>query len=296
MKKTVPAIAEDEHQFRTMADCMPQLAWMANPDGYIFWYNQRWYEYTGTTPAQMEGWGWQSVHMPATLPHVLEQWRTSILTGKPFDMEFPLRRRDGSFRWFLTRIIPIRDSEGRIVRWFGTNTDVDELRRTQEALRESERKLRISEERLRLTQRAAKIGSWELNLETEEYTWSPEIFELTGRPDDGSVPTHAFLLSMMYFSTDREDAVRALKNVTAGSKKYDTSFRIVRPDKEIRWIAAKGRPFYNEGNTLLVGVFIDITEARKHIAKAEINDKPGLRRKRSHLYPDERKQGGRAAS
>ncbi|HYP01632.1 MAG TPA: ATP-binding protein, partial [Pyrinomonadaceae bacterium] len=102
-------------------------------------YNQRWYEYTGTSPEQMEGWGWQSVHDPAVLPKVVERWRTSIETGEPFEMEFPLKGADGVFRWFLTRVNPLRDSHGRIVRWFGTNTDVDEQRRTAEELREANR-------------------------------------------------------------------------------------------------------------------------------------------------------------
>ena len=117
---------------------MPQLAWMANPDGWIYWYNQRWYQYTGTTPQQMEGWGWQSVHDPHELPKVMERWKSSIATGEPFDMVFPLRGADGIFRPFLTRIMPLRDAQGKVVRWFGTNTDISEQRRTEEALRDSE--------------------------------------------------------------------------------------------------------------------------------------------------------------
>ncbi|HLM60790.1 MAG TPA: PAS domain S-box protein, partial [Pyrinomonadaceae bacterium] len=119
-------LRESEEQFRTLSDSIPQLAWMAEPDGSIFWYNERWYEYTGTTPEQMEGWGWQSVHDAEILPQVLSGWRDSIATGKSFEMEFPLKRgSDSTFRWFLTRVLPIRDSEGRIMRWFGTNTDIE---------------------------------------------------------------------------------------------------------------------------------------------------------------------------
>ena len=90
-------LRQSEERFRTMANSIPQLAWIAQADGYIYWYNQRWYEYTETTPEQMEGWGWQSVHDPLVLPKVLEQWRASIATGEPFDMEFPLRGADGRF-------------------------------------------------------------------------------------------------------------------------------------------------------------------------------------------------------
>jgi PAS domain S-box-containing protein len=133
------ALRESERQLRTLADAVPQLVWMAEADGYIFWYNQRWYDYTGMTPEQMAGWGWQSVHDPELLPKVLERWGASIETGEPFEMEFPLKSADGVFRWFLTRVNPLRGSQGQIVRWFGTNTDIDEQRRTAEELREANR-------------------------------------------------------------------------------------------------------------------------------------------------------------
>ena len=129
---------KSESQFRTLANAIPQLCWMANADGWISWYNERWYEYTGTSPEQMEGWGWQSVHDPDALPKVMERWKDSIATGEPFDMVFPLRGADGVFRPFLTRVMPVEDAEGKVVRWFGTNTNVTELRDAQEALRESE--------------------------------------------------------------------------------------------------------------------------------------------------------------
>ncbi len=131
------ATRDREAEFRTLANAIPQLAWMANPDGYIFWYNQVWYSYSGTTPEQMEGWGWQTVHDPKVLPLVLERWKRSIATGQPFEMEFPLRAANGEFRMFLTRVNPIRHANGHIVRWFGTNTDVEDLKRTREALAQS---------------------------------------------------------------------------------------------------------------------------------------------------------------
>jgi PAS domain S-box-containing protein len=101
-KQAEEALRHSEERFRTMANAIPQLAWIAKSDGYIFWYNQRWYDYTGATPEQMEGWGWQSVHDPEELPQVLERWKASIATGLPFDMVFPLRGADGQFRPFLT--------------------------------------------------------------------------------------------------------------------------------------------------------------------------------------------------
>ncbi len=142
-KQAEAKLAEQQAQFLTLAESIPQLAWMAGPDGYIHWYNRRWYEYTGTTPEQMEGWGWQSVHDPAVLPQVLERWKASLVSGDPFDMVFPLRGADGVFRPFLTRVMPQRNQSGQIVQWFGTNTDIDEVKRAEAALRQSEQRARF---------------------------------------------------------------------------------------------------------------------------------------------------------
>ena len=135
-------LRQSEEQFETLANAMPQLCWMANSDGWIFWYNQRWYSYTGTTPKQMEGWGWQSVHNPETLPKVLEQWQGSIATGEPFDMVFPLLGADGVSRPFLTRVMPVKDADGKVVRWFGTNTDISAQKQVEAELRKSEERYR----------------------------------------------------------------------------------------------------------------------------------------------------------
>ena len=91
------ALLDSQRRFQTMADAIPQLAWIARPDGWIEWYNRRWYEYTGTTPEEVEGWGWQSVHDPQMLPTALERWKESLASGKPFDMVLPLRARTACF-------------------------------------------------------------------------------------------------------------------------------------------------------------------------------------------------------
>jgi PAS domain S-box-containing protein len=139
IEKRTAALQESEQQFRTLADSVPQLAWMAESDGYITWYNRRWYEYTGKTPQEMLGWGWQSVQAPEKLEGVLRGWRESLATGRPFEMVLPLRGRDGEYREFLTLAIPVVDARGKIARWFGTNTDITTQRRSEEALRQSEK-------------------------------------------------------------------------------------------------------------------------------------------------------------
>jgi len=134
-------VEDNERQFRTLAETIPHLAWMANETGHIFWYNRRWYDYTGTTFEEMEGWGWEKVHDPAVLSAVITEWTTAINSGEPFDMVFPLKGADGLFRSFLTRVEPVKDNDGRVVRWFGTNTDITEQRKTEEELRRINREL-----------------------------------------------------------------------------------------------------------------------------------------------------------
>jgi PAS domain S-box-containing protein len=130
------SLRESEQQFRTLAETMPTLCWMAEPDGHIFWYNRQWYDYTGTEPADMAGWGWQSVHDPDVLPEVMERWTASIATGEAFEMVFPLRSASGEFQPFLTRVQPLRDASGAVSRWFGTNANIAAQLRAEEALRE----------------------------------------------------------------------------------------------------------------------------------------------------------------
>jgi PAS domain S-box-containing protein len=122
---------DNEHLFRVLVDNLPELAWTALPDGHIDFYNRRWFEYTGTTLQQMEGWGWESVHDPLMLPRIVAQWKHSLETGELFEIEFPIRGADGTYQWFLTRAQPLRDGAGHIVRWFGLNTNIDELRETR---------------------------------------------------------------------------------------------------------------------------------------------------------------------
>jgi PAS domain S-box-containing protein len=151
--KADEAIRRSEAELQTLANAIPQLAWMAHPDGHIFWYNQKWYAYTGTTFDQMQGWGWQSVHDPEILPAVLSRWKHSLETGELFEMEFPIRGADGQFRWFLTRVNPLRDEQNRVIRWFGTNTDVNDAKRLEQELRDQARTLEL------LNEAGAVVGS-----------------------------------------------------------------------------------------------------------------------------------------
>lgn len=125
-KQAEAALRESETRFRTLADNIAQLVWMADSGGWIFWYNQRWFDYTGTTLEEMEGWGWQKVHHPDYVERVTERFRRHVASGDIWEDTFPLRGKDDQYRWFLSRAVPIRDEQGKVLRWFGTNTDITE--------------------------------------------------------------------------------------------------------------------------------------------------------------------------
>jgi PAS domain S-box-containing protein len=127
---------QDFELFKKLFDTMPQLGWTARPDGFVDFYNKGWYEYTGLTSEELQGWGWQKVHDPAYLPLVKESWEKSIATGTVFEMEFPLKRHDGKWETFSTRVNPLTDSQNNILRWVGIHTNIqafkDQLATTQE--------------------------------------------------------------------------------------------------------------------------------------------------------------------
>jgi PAS domain S-box-containing protein len=131
------ALRESELRFRELTDNISQFAWTADADGWIYWYNKRWHDYAGTTLEDMQGWGWQKVHHPDHVDRVVQRIRQSFETGTPWEDTFPLRSKDGNYRWFLSRALPIRNEAGDVIRWFGTNTDVTEQIEAENALRVS---------------------------------------------------------------------------------------------------------------------------------------------------------------
>ena len=142
-KAAEDSLRQSEEDLRALANSIPQLAWIASFDGTMSWYNQRWHDYTGTSAEQMAGDGWSLAYDAQRLPQMLQAWKSALRDGTPFEMEFPIRGADGQYRWFLTRANPVRDRGGQLLRWFGTSTDVDQVKRAQEALRDETRVLEL---------------------------------------------------------------------------------------------------------------------------------------------------------
>jgi PAS domain S-box-containing protein len=150
LSRSLDAIRKSEAKLRQVLDTIPALVWSNLADGPNDFSNQRWQDYTGISSEDARGWGWQAAVHPDDLPKLMETWQEMVAAGKAGEFETRLRHHDGVFRWFLCRIDPLRDESGKVLRWFGTATDIDALKETEEKLREDELERERLEDELRL--------------------------------------------------------------------------------------------------------------------------------------------------
>jgi PAS domain S-box-containing protein len=251
------AIRRSEKQFRQLADAMPQIVWAARPDGVLDYYNRRWFEYVDLPPDAAGEAAWDRFIHADDLPRVYGRWADALASGQSYESEFRVRRADGAYRRFLVRALPARDAGGAVVRWYGTCTDVEDHRASQDALRESE-------ERLRLGLRAGKAGTWDWDLPADRVTWSDRIYDIYGVAPGafgGTVADHA----RRVHPDDAARVGRAIQDALAGTAEYDTAFRILRPDGEVRWVATTGEVYRGpDGEPLrMVGAAADVTAQKE---------------------------------
>jgi PAS domain S-box-containing protein len=258
-KRVEAAVLESEARFRTMADSIPQLAWIADAAGQVYWYNQRWHDYTGMTPEDMQGLGRRSMLDATVLPEILARWATAISSGEPFEMEFPVRRFDGEFHPFLTRVQPVKDSEGTIVQWFGTNTDVSELKQMETALRETQA-------RLKSTLGAAEVGTWTWDISSnilmaDEFT--ALVFSLEADRAAQGLPVEAYLAAL--HDEDQPLVAAELSKAIEECGNYNVEFRVRQENGEYLWLHSRGRVEADDAGraTLFHGAVIDISEHKK---------------------------------
>ncbi|MBL3557688.1 MULTISPECIES: EAL domain-containing protein [Marinobacter] len=248
-----------EAEFRTLVETMPQIVWVTLPDGRHIDFNQHWLDFTGLTLEESLGHGWNPPFHPEDRELAAERWRQAINSGEPYEIEYRLRRWDGVYHWMLGRALPMRDAEGNIIKWFGTCTDIDDLKRTQERLDEA--------------QRIGKIGDWEYNLVTEETTWSPEVYRIFGR-DIRLGPPRTFHDSAALY--DAESAVLLEEMISLGiasgeAQQFDLRTKGVDGKQSYVQIVAVPR---KDGHGQVAGLFgtvQDISE-RKH-AELALHDR-----------------------
>ena len=253
------ALRDSEAQFRTFAAAMPNHVWAARPDGKLDWFNHQVLEYTGARLEDLEGDGWGRVVHRGDLEHAVAAWQKALHDGTIYETEFRLRRRDGAYRWHLARALPIRDEGGGVVRWIGTNTDIDDKIGTERVLRDREAELAR-------VQQIGKVGGLEVDLDDNfRSRRSPEYLAIHGLGAEAVDESHADWVRRLH-PDDRQRAEQQLLDAVKGTDRdYNTEYRIVRPnDGQVRWIAVKAEIERDaRGRALrLVGAHIDITDSK----------------------------------
>ncbi|MFD1610887.1 PAS domain-containing protein [Sphingomonas tabacisoli] len=247
-------------EFEALAENVSQLAWMAEPDGTVTWFNRRWYDYTGLPSGLDRDARVAAAVHPEDRERVIAHWSTSFGTGVRWEDTFRLKRADGEYRWFLSRAEPIHDARGKIVRWFGTNTDVTEQIETAEALARSEAQFRAISEAIpgMLFVSSPTAGNLHVN----------ETFcSFTGRAREE-------LLGDKWVDALHPDDQARAREIWAGALKAETiymaEYRFRRADGTFRWHLVRALPMRDEAGrvTQWVGACIDIHE--RHMAEQEL--------------------------
>ncbi|WP_017715713.1 PAS domain S-box protein [Kamptonema formosum] len=263
-KQVERMLRESEERFRTVAEAMPQIVWTAQPDGSVDYYNQRWAEYSGISQKNGCGWGWQPVLHPEDEQPTVEAWTQAVQTGQIYECEHRVRKADGSFRWHLSRGVPLLDREGQIVKWFGTATDIHDQKLAERALRESK-------ERLSAALAASETGTFRWDIRTGTVDWDENLHRLFGLPPGKTVCRIEEFLERVH-PEDREEVSRRCQLCALEGGDRDLEFRALWPDGSVRWLSEKGKTFFDdEGKPLyMTGACADITERKRAEAEREV--------------------------
>jgi PAS domain S-box-containing protein len=258
-KRAEKALQANERNLVSIINTIPTTAWSTLPDGYCDFLNQRWLDYAGMTTEEAQGWGWGTVIHPDDVQHLVEYWQSCLAAGTPVDTEARMRRSDGTYRWFIFRANPLRDESGAIVRWYGTNIDIEDRKRSEEALRESEQSFRLIVDGIAgLVAIMSPTGEVEVvNRQVLNY-FGKTIEQLKGwstgnavHPDD--VPR---VVSTW---------VRSVETASI----YDVDHRLLRADGVYRWFHARGLPLCDaEGRILRWYVLLTDINDRKQAEEA----------------------------
>ncbi|HZF22377.1 MAG TPA: PAS domain S-box protein [Burkholderiales bacterium] len=285
MAGEIQALArQKEDLLRLVIDTIPTMAWSLLPDGAVEFVNQRWLDYTGLSLEEALEDAIHIVH-PEDLPSVMEKWSVDMAAGETCEYEMRLRRADGEYRWFLVRTVPLRDEQGKIVKWYGTSTDIEDRKRAEDALRESEEKFRQLAENIREVVWMTTPAMDELLYVSPAYEviWARSRESLRQRPRSFMEAIH---------TKDREHVVGILERQR--EQGFEVEYRIVRPDGSVRWIRNRGFPIKNRSGKVyrIAGVAEDITQ-RKHAGDAlrrSAAEHQALSRRLVELQESERRQ------
>jgi PAS domain S-box-containing protein len=244
---------KSESKLRQVIDAIPALAWCNLPDGPNEFLNKRWHEYTGLSSEQSRGWGWQAAFHPEDLPLLMERWMKMLASGESDEIEARLRRHDGVYRWFLIRAEAFRDESGKIVRWYGTSTDIDDRKRAEAQVEQAY--LRLAE-----AQRLSKTGSFITDLLADDHNWSEEAFRIFEFDPAAKVTVQMIRDTIHAEDLPTFDAVIA-RGMTGADVTF--GFRIVTSRGAVKHLRGMARVLAQSGgHPMFIGALQDVTESR----------------------------------
>ena len=257
-KRSEQAVQESEERLRTLADAVPQIIWANSGDGVANYFNRRWYEYSGLSFEQSHGPGWQAIVHPDDAPASTAEWNRVLAAGEIFDTEYRLRGADGEYRWFIGRNVPMRSAGNGVVGWFGTATDIHDLKQAEQAWR-------ASEERHRIALQSAEMAAWDYDVAAGTVFWNEQHFRILGLEPLDDVLTVEFFLGFVH-PEDQSFVAEHLRQAVEESGIYRAEFRVIRADNgAVRWMNGFGKAVAKEAgrNTRMSGVMFDVTERRQ---------------------------------
>jgi PAS domain S-box-containing protein len=280
-RRAEEALRENQQRWRSLTEALPQLVWGARPDGWCDYFSTQWTNYTGVGESDLLGWRWMEALHPDDREPTRQFWTESVAGRQPYDVEYRVRRSDGTYGWFKTRGTPIRDSDGTIVKWFGTCTDITDRKRAEQTLKDQEMELRQTRDLLEIkvmertkelrrneaylaeAQKLSKTGSFGWDVSAGEIYWTEEafrIFEYERETKPG--------IELILERTHPEDRVRlqqAIDRVSQNTKDFDVEHRLLMPDGSVKHVHVVGHLLETgqPGKTELVGAITDITERKR---------------------------------
>jgi PAS domain S-box-containing protein len=251
----IQQIQRQEKQLRNVIDTIPAMAFSNSPDGKNEWVNRRWMEYSGLPEEYTSGSSWRSAVHPDDVDEHVKKWQRSLASGEPFENEARRRGANGEYRWFLVRAVPLHDTHGNIVKWYGTLADIDERKKAEEYMQRSEAFLAQG-------QRISRTGSFGWDISNGGIYWSEEtyrIFEF-----DRSVKPTLKLLFERIHPDDRDRVQHALDRATDEKIDFDMEHRLLMPDRSVKYLHVVAQAFeHAPGELEFVGAVTDITAAKQ---------------------------------
>ena len=253
-KRAEDTLRSRERNLKTIIDTIPAVAWSARSDGTTDFLNQPYLDYTGLTAEEGMGWGWTAAVHPVDLNPLLAEWQRSTSAGESGEAEARLRRHDGEYRWFLFRSNALRDAEGKIVRWYGTNIDIEDRKRAEEELRRKENFLSTA-------QRLSQSGSFSWYLDTDEVTFSEGALRIHGFAPDSPVTMQQ--IDSRIHPEDRHILLEKIKEARTVGEGHDYQIRLLMPDGSVKYLhTISSETLDASGRRLYIGAIQDITQRR----------------------------------